>query len=71
MATEVESEITGSVWKVEKRVGEPLAAAEVILVIESMKMEIPVEAPRAGTLAELRVAEGDEVSEGMVLAVIA
>lgn len=71
MATEVESEITGSVWKVEKRVGEPLAAAEVILVIESMKMEIPVEAPCAGTLAELRVSEGDEVREGMVLAVIA
>lgn len=71
MATEVESEIAGSVWKLEKRAGEPLAAGEVILVIESMKMEIPVEAPCAGTLAELRVAEGDEVSEGMVLAVIA
>lgn len=71
MATEVASEIAGSVWKIEKREGEPLAAAEVILVIESMKMEIPVEAPCAGTLAELRVAEGDEVSEGMVLAVIA
>lgn len=71
MATEVESEIAGSVWKIEKREGEPLAAGEVILVIESMKMEIPVEAPCAGTLAELRVAEGDEVREGMVLAVIA
>lgn len=71
MATEVASEIAGSVWKIEKREGEPLAAAEVILVIESMKMEIPVEAPCAGTLAELRVAEGDEVSEGTVLAVIA
>lgn len=71
MATEVESEIAGSIWKIEKREGEPLAAGEVILVIESMKMEIPVEAPCAGTLAELRVAEGDEVREGMVLAVIA
>lgn len=71
MATEVESEIAGSVWKLEKRAGEPLEAGEVILVIESMKMEIPVEAPCAGTLAELRVSEGDEVSEGMVLAVIA
>jgi len=71
MATEVESEITGSVWKIEKREGAPLAAGEVILWIESMKMEIPVEAPCAGTLAELRVAEGAEVSEGMVLAVIA
>jgi len=71
MATEVESEITGSVWKIEKREGAPLAAGEVILWIESMKMEIPVEAPCAGTLAELRVDEGAEVSEGMVLAVIA
>ena len=71
MATEVEAQIAGSVWKIEKAVGDPVAEEDVILVIESMKMEIPVEAPCAGTLAEIRVAEGDAVEEGAVLAVIA
>jgi biotin carboxyl carrier protein len=70
MPTQVEAQIAGSVWRIEKRVGERLAEEEVILILESMKMEIPVEAPCAGRLAELRVAEGDSVEEGAVLAVI-
>lgn len=70
MATEVEAQITGNVWKIEKAVGDELAEEEVILILESMKMEIPVEAPTAGRLAELRVSEGDHVEEGTVLAVI-
>jgi len=70
MATEVAAQIAGSVWRVEKAVGDSLAEEDVILIIESMKMEIPVEAPLAGRLAEIRVAEGDSVEEGAVLAVI-
>ncbi len=70
MATEVEAQIAGNVWKIEKEVGEELQEEEVILILESMKMEIPVESPRAGRLAEVRVSEGDSVEEGAVLAVI-
>jgi biotin carboxyl carrier protein len=70
MATEVEAQMAGSVWKIERAVGDRVNEEDVILVIESMKMEIPVEAPCAGTLTEIRVAEGDAVEEGAILAVI-
>ena len=70
MATEVEAQIAGNVWKVEKAVGDRVEVEEVILVIESMKMEIPVEAPCGGRILEIRVAEGDSIEEGAVLAVI-
>jgi len=70
MAIEVVAEIAGSVFKVETTVGAQVAAEEVMVVLESMKMEIPVEAPRAGRVAEIRVAEGDSVEEGAVLAVL-
>jgi len=62
--------VTGTVWKLERRAGERLAEGDTILIVESMKMEIPIEAPAAGMLAELRVAEGDSVAEGQVLAVL-
>ncbi len=70
MPIEVEAQIAGNVGKIEKAVGEEVAEEEVILVIESMKMEIPVEAPCSGRLSEIRVAEGDNIEEGTVLAVI-
>ena len=70
MATLVEAQVTGTVWKIERQVGEVLAEGDVILILESMKMEIPVEAPAAGVLAEIRVAEGEIVEEGAILAVI-
>jgi len=70
MPTAVEAQITGNVWKIERTVGDVVAAEDVILVLESMKMEIPVEAPVAGRLSEIRVREGDNVEEGAVLAVI-
>jgi acetyl-CoA carboxylase biotin carboxyl carrier protein len=70
MATRVEAQVTGSVWKIEKQEGEVLAEGEVILILESMKMEIPVEAPCAGRLVEIRVDEGESVDEGAILAVI-
>jgi len=70
MPTAIEAQITGNVWKIEKSVGDRVAPEEVILILESMKMEIPVEAPCAGRLAEIRVREGENVEEGAVLAVI-
>ena len=70
MATEVEAQITGNVWKIEKAVGDELGEEDVIMILESMKMEIPVEAPCSGRLRELRVAEGDNVEEGTILAVL-
>lgn len=70
MATRVEAQVSGSVWKIEKQVGEVLAEGDVIIILESMKMEIPVESPCAGRLAEVRVGEGESVEEGAVLAVI-
>jgi biotin carboxyl carrier protein len=70
MATEIEAQIAGSVWKIETRVGAQVAADDVLLILESMKMEIPVEAPCAGRVSEIRVREGDSIEEGAVLAVI-
>ena len=67
---EVKSVVTGSVWKIVASVGQQLAPGDEIMVLESMKMEIPVIAEDGGTLRELRVAEGAAVSEGQVLAVI-
>ncbi|MCP3984910.1 MAG: biotin/lipoyl-binding carrier protein [bacterium] len=71
MPTDVEAQITGNVWKIERAVGDAVEEEDVILILESMKMEIPVEAPCEGTLSEIRVNEGDNVEEGFVLAVIA
>ena len=70
MATEVESQIAGSVWKIETEVGTQVDADDVLMILESMKMEIPVESPCAGRVGEIRVAEGDAVEEGEILAVI-
>ncbi len=70
MATEVEAQIAGNVWKIETEVGASVEDDDVLLIIESMKMEIPVEAPCAGKVAEIRVREGDHVEEGAVLATI-
>ena len=63
------AEVAGKVWKIEARPGAQLAAEQVILILESMKMEIPVAAPRACTLLELRVKEGEMVEEGRVVAI--
>lgn len=68
--TKVVSEVAGTVWKIETRVGDAVAEGQPLLVLESMKMEIPVEAPHAGTVAEIRVNEGDPVEEEMVLVVL-
>jgi acetyl-CoA carboxylase biotin carboxyl carrier protein len=64
------AEVAGKVWKIEAQPGAQLAAEDNILILESMKMEIPVVAPRAGKLTELCVKEGDAVNEGDVVAIL-
>jgi acetyl-CoA carboxylase biotin carboxyl carrier protein len=68
--TEVLSEVIGSVWKVEKAEGDDVAAGELIMILESMKMEIPVEASVAGKLVEIKVKPEDSVEEDQVLCLI-
>lgn len=67
---DVESEVTGSVWKVLKSVGDSVAEGEVIMILESMKMEIPVESPAAGTLSQVLVEPEEQVEEDQVVATI-
>ena len=67
---EVESEIAGNVWKVEVQVGDSVAEGDVLIILESMKMEIPVESPAAGTIAEILVAPEDAVEEDQLVAVL-
>ena len=67
---ELRAEVTGTVWKVLTPVGTRVEADDTLLVVESMKMEIPVVSERAGTVIEMKVAEGDAVQDGQVLAVV-
>lgn len=67
---EVETEVAGSVWKIEATPGTAVVEGDVLVVLESMKMEIPVEAPQSGTLVELRVEEKQPVEEGQIIGVI-
>ena len=66
----VHSEVTGIVCRVEVRIGQSVAEGDTLVIVESMKMEIPVCAPRAGTVRELHVAEGDPVAEDQRVAVL-
>jgi acetyl-CoA carboxylase biotin carboxyl carrier protein len=71
MPTDVCAHITGTVWKIEKKTGDAVAEGDTVVILESMKMEMPVEAPTSGTIASVNVKEGQPVDEGAVLAVIA
>ena len=66
----IESEVTGTIWKVEVKPGQSVSEDETLLIVESMKMEIPVTAPAAGSVAELKVMEGDAVTDQQVLVVL-
>ena len=70
MAEEVRAEMVANVWKVVVAEGDSVADGDTLVILESMKMEIPVLAEAGGTVAQLKVAEGDVVQEGDVLAVI-
>jgi acetyl-CoA carboxylase biotin carboxyl carrier protein len=68
VGTEIEAQVAGRIVRIERRAGDEVAAEDVILVLESMKMDIPVVAPKAGRIGEIRVAEGQHVAEGQLLA---
>ncbi|HIF09758.1 MAG TPA: acetyl-CoA carboxylase biotin carboxyl carrier protein subunit [Sneathiellales bacterium] len=67
---EIYSEIAGTIWKIKAKVGDQVKADDAIMIIECMKMEIPVEAPVAGTVKEMLVEEEQSVDEGQPLAII-
>ena len=67
---QVEAHITGTVFKVEVQLGASVAEGDVLVIIESMKMEMPVEAAAAGRVTEIRIEEGQSVEEGDVLIVL-
>ena len=70
MAEEVRAEMVANVWKVVVSAGDSIEEGDTLVILESMKMEIPVAAESGGTITELRVNEGDVVQEGDVIAVI-
>ena len=65
--TQVCAHITGTVWKIQVKVGDSVELEQSLVILESMKMEMPVESPEAGTVARIAVAEGQAVEEGDVL----
>ena len=71
MSMKVAAEVSGLVWKIEKNVGDLVNAGDVLMILESMKMELPLEAPVGGKIAEIRCKEGQSVSEGEVLVILA
>ena len=67
---DIEAYITGTVWKIECQVGDQISEGDTVVILESMKMEMPVEAEDPGTVKEIRVEEGQSVQEGDVLVVL-
>jgi biotin carboxyl carrier protein len=70
VSEEVRAEMVANVWKVVVGQGDSVEEGDTLVILESMKMEIPVVAESSGTVSELKVAEGDVVQEGDVIAVI-
>ena len=70
MPEDVKAHITGVVFQIPTKPGDAVSAGDAVIVLESMKMEIPVEAPRAGKVREIKVAEGQTVQEGDTVAVL-
>ncbi len=67
---EVKSEMVGTVWKIVVAVGDTVEADDTLVILESMKMEIPVDTPIGGTVKEILTKEGDVVQEGDVVAIV-
>jgi acetyl-CoA carboxylase biotin carboxyl carrier protein len=70
MPEEIKAHITGVVFQIVAKPGDTVAAGDPVIVLESMKMEIPVEAPRAGAVKEIRVQEGQTVQEGDTVVIL-
>ncbi len=66
----VKSEIAGNVWKIQTKPGDKVEFEGEIMILESMKMEIPVLSPKAGTIREIKVSEGDAIGEGHLVAIL-
>jgi acetyl-CoA carboxylase biotin carboxyl carrier protein len=71
MATNVCAHITGTVWKIEVKEGDTVSEGQVCVILESMKMEMPVEAPEGGKVEKIACTEGQAVNEGDTLLVLA
>ncbi|MFM8520007.1 MAG: acetyl-CoA carboxylase biotin carboxyl carrier protein subunit [Solirubrobacterales bacterium] len=67
---DIAAHITGNVWKIQIAVGDSVSDGDEVVILESMKMEIPVESDDDGTVAEIKCEEGQAVSEGDVLIVL-
>lgn len=68
--SEIEAHITGTVWKIEVAVGDEISEGDTVVILESMKMEMPVESEDDGVVKEIRCSENQSVSEGDVLVVL-
>jgi acetyl-CoA carboxylase biotin carboxyl carrier protein len=68
--TDIKAHITGAVWKIEVAIGDTVAEGDAVVILESMKMEMPVEAEDPGVVREIRCTEGQSVSEGDTLVVL-
>ncbi len=67
MSTEVRAHITGTVWKIEVKAGQHVKEDDALVILESMKMELPIDATDPGVIEEVRVQEGQAVNEGDVV----
>ena len=67
---DIDAQITGTIWKINVELGEAVEEGDEVLILESMKMEMPLEAESAGEVAEIKCSEGDSVSEGDTLLVL-
>ena len=70
MSVDVEAHITGTIWKIEVAIGDQVSDGDTVVILESMKMEMPVEVEDDGTVKEIRCEEGQSVQEGDVLVVL-
>jgi acetyl-CoA carboxylase biotin carboxyl carrier protein len=68
--TEVKAELVGNLWKIVTEVGQQVEEDDTLMILESMKMEIPVTTPVSGTIQEILVKEGDVVQEGQTVAIV-
>jgi acetyl-CoA carboxylase biotin carboxyl carrier protein len=67
---EVKAELVGNLWKIVTKVGQQVEEDDTLMILESMKMEIPITSPLSGTVKEIRVKEGDVVQEGQTVAIV-
>lgn len=70
MRVEVKAHITGTIWKIPVKVGDSVEESDTLVIIESMKMEMPIEAEESGTVAEILLPEGSSVKEGQAILVL-